>query len=511
MPAGTIDIYIHSSFATTVSGISPGAQDVKIDYPVLRADSLGEGNIPTYYTVVAGISGTQSIDTLFTVFSGTTGSGFTSTAHESTFKTISSGVLPTCLVDYAIPVTSSGLTRYIDTVNYYNTGQYKIPGFQTTKYEYVSGRSYAYFTSTLLNFRVANRIDTSYDYDSNYTSPSGNFEVIDIKTYSTFSGSLITGGGINAFIDSFFAGYVFHHSPFQIICGLHGNSFGSDFEVENISGHILPVPIQITTGLEDYGLVSDVDVYAGIVNEPEVDFDVETVDGRIAYLDFELFSGVSGTNNLRFDVDLLSLKISDLSLDEGEYINADGTLCVDVTDDIYSVVTNGSYFIIDGTVVSGVFTPITDGYRMCYNPVDDFASVVGAVEFQAVAMNDNGDILTKSFYLTSGYSVEYDNVDQDYGQGNKIVIRMAAENFASCPAVGTFAYEVDTVPKESRNLPSIINGLPELWHSDLPAAIYPNSTAFFYEKVMKVEIRAKDYAGNEMEPFIFEFKIEDKP
>jgi hypothetical protein len=28
---------------------------------------------------------------------------------------------------------------------------------------------------------------------------------------------------------------------------------------------------------------------------------------------------------------------------------------------------------------------------------------------------------------------------------------------------------------------------------------------------MKVEIRAKDYAGNEMEPFIFEFRIEDKP
>jgi hypothetical protein len=495
-----------------------GSKDVKIDYPVLAADNIGEGNLRTYYTVTAGISVTRNLDMDFIASSsGTMENGFTSTVQDVTFNTLTSGVINTCLIDYSMPITSSGLTRYINTLYYYTTGQYTTPGFQTTKTEYLAGKSYANFTSTLLNFRLSDRMDYENDYVFNYTSASGLFSIDDpekdltINIHSTFSGSLITGGAVNAFVDSFFAGYVFHYSPAQIICGLHGTSFGSDFDVELTPGDVKYILTSTTAGLEKKGLISDFDIYAGVVSEPGIDFDLETIDGRIAYLNCDLFSGVSGAEYFRFDIDLLSLKISDLSLDEGEYTDADGTLCVDITDDVYNVVTSGCYFILDGTVVSGLFTPITDGYRMCYDPVDDFASVLGAVEFKVTALNDNGDINYKSFYLTSGYNVSYDNVDQDYGQGNKIVIRMSAENFASCPAVGTFAYEVETVPKESRDLPVSINGLPELWSSDLQAIIYPNSTAYFYSKVMKVEIRAKDYAGNEMEPFIFEFKIEDKP
>jgi hypothetical protein len=507
MPIGTINIYIDNSFLSTVSGSS----DARIDYPVRQADNKGEGINPTYYTAGAGISGTQLINVLFTSSKDTTTSGVISTAQTFVVNTLSSGVLATCLVDYALPITSSGLTRYINTDHAYFTGQYKLPGFQPSRVQFLAGKSYDYFTATLLSLRLSERVDGGSNYVSNYTSPSGLLGTEYVNTRSTFAGSLITGGNVNAFIDSFFAGYVFHHSPFQIICGIPGTSFGSDFDVELTSGDVKSILTSVMVGLERNGLVSDFDVYAGSVEEPEVNFDVELVDGRIAFLDYELFSGLQSIKSTVFDVDLFSLKISDLSLDEGEYINADGTLCVSITDDVYNVVPGGCYFIIDGVIASGIFTPITDGYRMCYDPVDDFASVLGAVEFKVMALNDNGDINYKSFYLTSGYSVEYDNIDQDYGQGNKIVIRMSAENFASCPGVGTFAYEVETVPKESRDLPVSINGLPEFWSSNLQAIIYPNSTAYFYSKVMKVETRAKDYAGNEMEPFIFEFKIEDKP
>lgn len=506
MPTGTINIYLASSFLSTASG----SKDVRVDFPVLHADNIGEGILPVYYTVSAGVNSTleSQIDA---TFSGATISGFTSTANELFIGTLTSGLGLNYIASYSIPVTSSGLTQKIDTPASYFAKYTTGPGFSSTKVQFLSGKEYRYFTSTLLAYYTKGKSDTSKDYVTNYTSNSGINTYKDALVFSTLSGSLITGGVVNAFVDSFFAGYVFNYSPFQVICGVSGTKFGSDFDIITISGHVIPTPFQVITGLEANDLIASFDLYAGVDIKTPVDFDLETIDGRIAYYDFELYVGVSGVQGYSFDVDLLSLKISDLSIVEGEYTNADGTLCVDITDDIFNIVVSGCHFVLDGTVVSGIFTPITDGYRMCYDPIDDFASVLGAVEFQVVAQNENGDILTKSFYLTSGYSVEYDNVDQDYGWGNKVIIRMSAENFASCQAIGTFAYEVETVFKESRDLSAIINGLPELWNSDLSAAIYPNSTAYFYGKVMKVEIRAKDYAGNEMEPFIFEFRIEDKP
>jgi len=51
-----------------------------------------------------------------------------------------------------------------------------------------------------------------------------------------------------------------------------------------------------------------------------------------------------------------------------------------------------------------------------------------------------------------------------------------------------------------------------LSESDLSASIIPQTdTIFFYGKVFTVEIRAKDFAGNKMTPYTFEFRIEDEP
>jgi len=45
----------------------------------------------------------------------------------------------------------------------------------------------------------------------------------------------------------------------------------------------------------------------------------------------------------------------------------------------------------------------------------------------------------------------------------------------------------------------------------LGASISPQSTAFFYGKTFRVVLNARDFAGNRMEPYEFEFKIEDAP
>ena len=207
------------------------------------------------------------------------------------------------------------------------------------------------------------------------------------------------------------------------------------------------------------------------------------------------------------------LNISDFSLNVDEYTERTASICVALTDYAYSVVTSGTYFIIDDSVVSGTFTSISGGYIMCYDPVDDFASIDGLTTFTVHTQNDHNDVLEEDFYLTSGYIVEYYNPGQDYGYGSQVVVRMTAENLASCPSTGTEAYWFTTTPKlyYRSDLGATIIPRP-YFTKDLSASIEPKTgTIYYYGKLFKVEIRAKDFAGNVMAPYIFEFRIEDKP
>jgi hypothetical protein len=512
MPDGTINIYIDSSFVT----VTGGSTNAFLEYRAAQADNFGYGMLQAYYTLAAGVSGSLNyLADFFASSSGTTTSGYINAVSDLTLSssgTLASGGLIVCLTDYSIPTTSSGKTNYIDSNSYYYTGITKTSGSQDGKVGFTAGSQARYFKSYISSLYSPQGKINLIDLESYYAALSGTQDLNDLLTYLTLASGLQDIGNVNAFIESFFAGYVLHDWPADIICGLAGFKFASDFDVELAKGWAVDWPSEIICGIPTGGMLAYFDAHAGVVMQPQVDFDVELVLGRIEHIYWEVYCGLKDTKHAtNFEVSLLSLKISDLSIVEGQYVNADGTLCVDITDDVYNVVAGGCYFTLGDTVVSGILTTIDGGYRLCYNPVDSFASILDTVVFTARAENDHGDVLTKDFYLTSGYVVEYDNVGQDYGWGNKIIIRMAAENFASCPKTGVFAYEVETVAKESRDLIAIITGWPVMPYKDLPAIINPHSTAFFYGKTFRVELRAKDYSGNEMVPFVFEFKIEDKP
>jgi hypothetical protein len=239
----------------------------------------------------------------------------------------------------------------------------------------------------------------------------------------------------------------------------------------------------------------------------------EVVSGTIDHHYLQVISTDEGTNKYNFDVELFPIKISNFSIDIDNYSTATGTICVDITDDVYNIVPSGSYFIIEDTVISGntTFTPITDGYTMCYDSPTDFSDILGPSEITVHAANDNGQALEQSFYLTSGYIVEYDNRTQDYGFNSRVVVRASAENLASCPAFDADAYAFTSVQNPGFDLGAQIVGIP--WsEKDLGASITPTTdTIYFYGKVFRIEVRAKDFAGNVMEPFTFEFKIEDEP
>jgi hypothetical protein len=523
MPDVTSNIFIDWSYLATQSG----SRDTVQEYVAGNPDSIGEVNLLSNYTVVAGTNSILIYPVeIFTTSSGTTISGYLSTAVTLTLTssgTMASGIM-TCLVDYSTPFTISGTKTFIDTNFSYFRKDTKTSGIQYVPSEWIAGLDYRTFTSTPLAYKTVDYIDVLIDLETLYTAANYH-DPSDPESHPVISGTLpvttiftlndLDLGSVNALNDITFAGYVFKFKPYDLSYYIHvstGDPVTSDaynFESENVNGALDAILFNSICGVSgtQYGVYFEPS--CGLELEPWIYFVSEAIDGRVRWNCFNQICGLEriGTG-FGFDIDLFSLKILDLSLGIGDFSYADGTVCVDVVDDVYGVATSGTYFIVDGVVASGIFTSITDGYRMCYDPTDNFASLVGATELRVHATNNNGQVIEKAFYLTSGYIVEYDS-QSDYG--DVVTVKLTAEDFASCPALGGSAYWFQVSPRYTSDLGASIDVLPQE-HTDLPATLTPDTQlVYFYSKIFRVELKVKDYAGNEMPPYVFEFRIEDKP
>lgn len=583
MADGTIDIYIDSSFFSVASD----TEDIYTHFTAAEADNIGQRDMPVDYFVAAAISGT--LDTLAEVFitnSGVVQAGYVSTSTRYQAATSISG-LEVALVDYAIPITSSGLTSIEDVDLEYFTGIAAISGALDSNINFIGGQSYDFSTNILSTYWTFEGEILNDDYEVDYTAGSSTSGTNNTTSYFT-AGAATNSGAIGVDHEVFFPGFPIDFDPdsytyrFHLVAGLEGTNQAANWEATVISGAILDIPFDVystatTSGYYKYEAI------CGLVDLVSYSFDSEVVSGTISYFNGESICGVSGTQGYGFDVDLFSLKISNFSLDIDEYTDASGTICVDITDDVHNVVTSGTYFIIDETVVSGTFTAITDGYTMCYDSPTDFDDLLGSTTVTVHAENDNDDVLEQNFYVTSGYIVEYDNRTQDYGYGSQVVVRGSAENLASCPNTGVDAYFFTTDLRQRSDLGATIvgqpfdrivvtpsgavvnavigtqqytaeiydlenntvSGIPFTWstsdggtidnnglftagsklgvfnnavvasHGDLEGytsvEVKDMETVYFYGKTFGIEVRARDFAGNVMEPFTFEFRIEDEP
>lgn len=214
----------------------------------------------------------------------------------------------------------------------------------------------------------------------------------------------------------------------------------------------------------------------------------------------------------------MSVEIRNFFLGVDEYTEASGAVSVDLVDFADNIVTaSGTYFVIDGTVASGTFLPIVVGgavsaYKMSYDPADDFVSLMGPTEFTVRAMNDVWEVSEKDYYLTFGYKVSFDNLVNkyiDFGHQNRIVVRASAENLASCTKEDAEANWFETRSMFFKDLACSIVGTP-YDTKNLSAYINAITTAYYYGRVCTLVVNVKDFAGNEMEPFILIYTIEDE-
>ena len=515
MPEGTNNIYIDSTFTSVDEGYTSVDSEVKF----VVDDNIGIYGIPVVYQTTTSLISEVDLDVEY-VANYTTISG-ADNVPLSFFRGTPSdfGVVPS-IVDYSIGDAVSGT---LDNHIIYFIGYNTVSGALNKKITYIAGEYYTTFKNYLIELTCDSVINGSTDYWQSYMNYSGNVseEGDPLPTLSGYR-NLITEynvdsqdtGGITSNIAITFAGWV--NFPFiaDIFAVDMNVSSAYPFDAETISGCVTPIYSDIysaqltTSGIE-------VDIYCVSVDMSILSVETETIKGRVGYLTQEVYSTAVGLPGITCDIDLYPLKITNFSLDIGEYTTASGYISVDVLDDVYGITTSGTYFKVDGEIVPVTFSGIENGYRMFYDPIDDFSSLNGPTIFTARAENSNGDTLEEDFYLTFGYLVEYVNykrIGQDYGYNTKVTVRVTAENYASCPKLSSDGHRFITEQRKNVDLGASIIGM---FHaddvSDLSAEIYPQSTAYFYGKTFEVVINAKDFAGNVTPSFILTYKIEDGP
>ena len=515
MPDGTINIYLDSTFTS----VDDGCTEISNELEFVAPDNIGNYDLPVVYKTESEITISISKDLEF--FAKTTSISGVDNVPLLFFRELStdSGTVLS-LADYVVGnVLSEQLNNYV----LFSTGYNTVSGSFNEEVSYIGGENFVLFKNYLVEISNFPVISGSKSYWNTYINYSGNVspggEPIPYLTANGISiveyeyGAAIADQAL-AEVDITFAGWV----NFPILSDIY--SVDSDItdayylDVLTINGGLLPHYLDIYSAVSTTSGI-ECDVYCSLLDMMPISLDVELIKGRIGYINCAVYSTAVGMPSMSCDVGLFPLKITNFSLDAGEYTAASEYISVDVLDDIYGVVISGTYFEVDGEQLPVTFSGIDDGYRMFYNPINDFDTLDGPTTFTVHAENGNMDELEELFYLTFGYIVEYYNrprIDAGFDYNTKVTVRVTAENYASCPKITSDGHRLIVEHRKNADLGASIVGM---FHADdvsnLSAEIYPKSTAYFYGEIFTVIINAKDFANNIIDPIILRYKIEDKP
>lgn len=523
MADSTSTVWIDATFITESLD---GQKDVRVEFYPAENDNIGDRSIPVIYqTQPPNID--NALDYYVEYFNETTSiSGLLNVAEEYyAFAPPKFDGVYISLVEFF--AAEKDLDREININHIYTTGYNAISGTLDKRIAFIAGNRILTSDETPVAYEIDETVSGVIDRLVNYSNFSGNTNVsgfpipaydieFDIIHEYTLPISIKNYGGINRIVEITFAGWVDTYVGTDIYSVDHGFNEGYDYEVM-VSGGGVDVHYLETysTDLTVSGI--SLETYCSLVDMAVVGIEAETISGRIANYYYEVYACAETHGALNLDIDLFSIKITNFSLDIGEYTTASGFVSVDVLDDECPITTSGTYFMVDGVRVPVTFSNVQYGYRMYYDPEDNFSSLEGPTTFTVHVENDCGKSLEQDYYLTFGYIVEYDNhpsswQGMDYGFNNKIAVRVTAENYASCPQVSSLAWDFESKEYFNNNLgASIVGMLYNFDAGDLSAEIAPQSTAYFYGKHFEVVVNARDFAGNEMEPLILTYRIEDKP
>jgi len=372
-----------------------------------------------------------------------------------------------------------------------------------------------------LNFcTVSSTVNKCIDYTSSFNVLNTNFDIEDIKTTTYVN---LVKPQINDIIDTFFI-YIGHiNTTNDILVDLylsnnryycyHTDQFATNVDLvsfsidfENDVGRVVNTPTDIFsasgitysgTTLDTYSTISGVYGYAS---------EMVTVSGGKTYTEADCYSSatvISGTIN--HDVRTWSLEFGDFFADHGSITTASSIAWIEIIDGLGEVDTNYCYFSIDDQQVTSTFVPINNGYRMEYNPSNDYA-YLDSFKLSVHAQNYYNDVLEIDYRFFYGADIKLNEV-MDLGSKRTIYVWSKATNLMNCPEFSTMAYSFETQKRLHSDLNISINSIDCI---DLPITLYPQNPFFFYGRTYNVIISGlKDVSGNVTPEYIHTFTIEN--
>ena len=189
----------------------------------------------------------------------------------------------------------------------------------------------------------------------------------------------------------------------------------------------------------------------------------------------------------------------------------DTEITVDITDSIYGIDISGSKLFINGQEVSFSSTSITNGYILSVNAstlLDQVDFVHVKVRAQNLRDSECPVYKEQDFKLSFGYKVTV--LPEKYYKYNEDVYQLLiANSIDRNPSTLSEPIVFTTHPISTKELGAFIDTRRRT--KDLGGYIAPIGPRFYYNKTITVRVEAKDLDGNEMAPFEFTYKIENKP
>lgn len=522
MPDSTNNVWIDSSFYEHASG----NDDTVVRYTTAVSDNIGRFSMPVIYSPISVGYVNLDLVNAFIIRAATHNNAVNIASSTTTPSGNQYGVAGVYNdIVYSSSSSYSSITK--DTMLYYSSGYTATSGCIDSKVDYISGNNYSKNIDAASYFWMPVSLSGIRNFISNYTNYTGSTEIdgTPVPSYSginkvdtVYSNIFDTfySSSVNSVVDVSFAGWVDFPFSTSLYSALEASSNEIITIIEVVDGKVTPVDIDTFSCLPEHKSVMS-SLYSTIQYGVNIDYCTNTISGAVLPFNTSAFSSTEYNKGLGLDINLLSLKISDLSISVGQFVTSSGVIYIDVTDDEYDVSLDNTYLMVDANIVPTISTPITNGFRLSYAPADSFSLISGPVIITIHAENSNGIFREEDFYVTFGYIVEYNNNQGfseaiDYGFDNKVAVRITVEDYANCPTLSSVAWEFESKSKFNSDIGASINGrLYGLDNIDMSASIFPLSTAYFYGKEVRVLLNAKDFAGNQMDPLILIYKIEDKP
>jgi len=182
----------------------------------------------------------------------------------------------------------------------------------------------------------------------------------------------------------------------------------------------------------------------------------------------------------------------------------------DIRDDTFGVNEEQSFFVINGTIVSGTRTPLASGIQLSHHPPNDF-DFKEPVRVTVHAVNNNvlAPVVKESFFtLFFGYRLTFFN-EEPYEHGTNVDVFIRARNIELLHKDLSTGYFFTTFTQPQKDLSAEIFAINPT--KNLSASLVVIAPEHRFGETVTVEFFIKDFEGHDLGPILYTYTIENKP